>query len=81
MSIIIINQTVLLRILIDLGSVFSEIMALKSFNCLISSFTDAPETDDPSELLLSSFSAIGYNSSLTVVLAIFYSSAIGSTER
>lgn len=34
-------QTVLFKILIDFGTVFSEIKALKSFNCLKSSFTDA----------------------------------------
>ena len=34
-------QTVLFKILIDFGTVFSEIKALKSFNCLRSSFTDA----------------------------------------
>jgi hypothetical protein len=37
------KKTVLLRILIDFGTVFSEIRALKSFNYLISSFTDPPD--------------------------------------
>jgi len=39
------SQTVLFRILIDFGTVFSEIKALKSFSCLKSSLTDAAENE------------------------------------
>jgi phage-related protein len=38
----------------DLGSVFSDIKALKSFSYLISSLTEAPETFDERSLLLTS---------------------------
>lgn len=34
-------QTVLFKILMDFGTVFSDIKALKSFNCLKSSLTEA----------------------------------------
>ena len=52
--IVINNQTVLFNIFIYLGSVFSEMRALKSFNCLISSLTEAPETLESLSLWLTS---------------------------
>jgi len=48
------SNTVLLRNLIDFGSVFSEIKALKSFSYLMSSFTEAPDTFEDRSLLLTS---------------------------
>lgn len=47
MSTIINKNTVLVRILIDPGTVFSEISALKSFKCRSSSFAEVPDTFDP----------------------------------
>jgi len=44
------SQTVLLRILIDFGTVFSEIKALKSFSCLKSSLTDAAKKQNQKKM-------------------------------
>lgn len=48
------SRIVLFKILMDFGSVFSDIKALKSFNYLISSLTEAPDTLDDLSLLLTS---------------------------
>lgn len=48
------SQTVLFNIFMYLGSVFSDIKALKSFNCRISSFTDAPDTFESRSLWFTS---------------------------
>lgn len=71
------SQTVRFKILISLGSVFSDISALKSLSYLISSLTDTPDMLDSISLwLLSSTTWLPPWISSTTFVAIYFVVAI-----